>query len=140
MKNYSLIAIICLALIVFISYTGRPAPSSSSMPEQKECDCRNLKALQAELHNAIKLQQAFQSKIAELRNEEMSGINTNSALKTFAEREARQGQEPVPGDEGPREDVDYDNNGSTLNDPIHPGSTFNAQQLCEKTCSATEKL
>jgi hypothetical protein len=101
------------------------------------CACKHIKTIQAELRNALKLQQAFRNKIAELR--QMNQGTSISALKAFAEGEARQGLEEVPDYHGPKE-VDYDNKGSSLSDPLHPGKTFNAEQLCQKTDSATETL
>jgi hypothetical protein len=101
------------------------------------CACRHIKAIQAELHNALKLQEAFRNKVSELR--QMNQPTSNNALQTFAKSEARQGLETVPDYDGPKE-VDYDNNGSSLNDPLHPGRTFNAEQLCQKTDSANATL
>lgn len=136
MKRIFLIVIISLAWIL-LTTSSASVPGSNTAIEQKGCDCSNLKALQAELRNAIKLQQAFRNKIAELR--QMNQPTSASALEAFAKGEARRGLEPVPDYNGPKE-VDYDNNGSTLYDPQHPGNTFNAEQLCEMTSSATNTL
>ena len=101
------------------------------------CACTHIKAIQAELRNALKLQQAFRNKIADLRQK--NEPSSNNALKIFAEGEARQGLEKVPDYDGPLE-VDYHNNSSSLSDPLHPGNTFNAKQLCQMTDSATDTL
>ena len=102
-----------------------------------QCACTHIKSIQAELRNALKLQQAFRNKIADLR--QMNQPTSNNALQTFAKGEARQGLEKVPDYDGPLE-VDYQNNGSKLSDPAHPGNTFNAEQLCQMTDSATATL
>ena len=104
---------------------------------KKECDCSNLKVLQVELRNAVKLQQAFRNEIAVLRG--MSPGASSQALQAFARSAARQGLQTVPGYNGPSE-VDYDNKGSSLYDPTHPGSTYTAQQLCDMTNGATQTL
>ncbi len=124
MKRYFWIAIFPLALLVFAPPAIRPASSGPLAANQKECDCSNLKVLQLELRNAKRLQQNFKNKIAELRG--MNQPTSISVLEVFAKGQARQGVEHVPGYNGP-EVVDYDNNGSTRNDPLQPGNTFSTQ-------------
>jgi len=73
------------------------------------CECKHLKAMQAELRNAQKLQQAFRGQINALRAEGGERINTptsNSMLGAFATGKARDGLEDVPGYAGPKE-VDF---------------------------------
>ncbi len=102
---------------------------------QAECDCKDIKALQAELRNATRLQQAFRNKIPELRK--MGKAESTIALKQFAEGEARRGLEPVPGYNGPSE-VDYHPWGRDLYDPT--GTKHSAQKLCSMSSSAAATL
>jgi hypothetical protein len=105
---------------------GAPQPAGSA---QAECDCSHLKVLQIELRNAIRLQQAFRNKIAELRT--MNGDTAQGALKAFAQGEARRGLEPIPSYKGPSE-FDYSpwgENQRTFN--------FPTEQLCRMSDSAT---
>ncbi len=109
-----------------------PAGSPPAGLAQAECACRDLKVLQIELRNALRLQQAFSNKIAELRT--MNGDSAQGALKVFAEGEARRGLEPIPDYKGPSE-FDYSpwgQNQRTFN--------FPTEQLCGLSDSAKEKL
>ncbi|MDL1870902.1 hypothetical protein FBR05_01700 [Deltaproteobacteria bacterium PRO3] len=107
----------------------------SAAAAQAECDCKDIKALQAELRNAARLQQAFRNKIPELRK--MGKAESTIALKQFAEGEARRGLEPVPGYKGPSE-VDYHPWGRDLYDPT--GTKHSAQKLCSMSSSAAATL
>jgi hypothetical protein len=100
-----------------------------------KCDCSNLKTLQAELRNAIKLQEAFRNKANELRA--LGKGASTIALKQFAEGDARRGLEPIPGNKGPSE-VDYIPWGRELYDAS--GSKYSAEQLCNMSVSSTAVL
>lgn len=137
MRRSFWIAVTVFCLLVFAPNSTGPALSSPADSGQKECDCSNLKALQVELRNAIKLQQAFRAEAAKLKG--MSSEQSSQALQAFAQGAARQGLQTVPGYNGPSE-VDYENKGSSLYDPTHPGKTFTPQQLCDMTNGATQTL
>jgi len=107
----------------------------SAAAAKAECDCSNLQALQAELRNALRLQEAFRNKVAELRTMQ-KGAST-IALKQFAEGEARRGLEPVPGYKGPSE-VDYHPWGRDLYDPT--GTKHSTEKLCNMAESAMAVL
>jgi hypothetical protein len=79
MKTFLWITIVGSVLAV-LAVAGAPQPLASppSAPPA-ECKCSDLKALQLELRNAIKLQQAFAGQIAELR-----AMNRESAAMAFA--------------------------------------------------------
>lgn len=67
MKTFLWIAIVGSVLAV-LTANGAPQPlASPAAPAQAECKCGDLKALQIELRNAIRLQQAMRNKIPELR-------------------------------------------------------------------------
>ena len=107
----------------------------SSNAAQGQCDCSHLKALQAELRNAIRLQQAFQNKMAELRA--MGREASQAALAQFAKGEARQGLEPVPGYKGPSE-FDYDSYGRSLWD--RESTKHSNEELCAMSPYAMTQL
>jgi hypothetical protein len=137
MRRSFWIAMITFGLFVTAPPSPRIASSIPAPPGEKECDCSNLKALQVELRNAVKLQQAFRNEAAVLRG--MGSEASSQALQAFAQGAARQGLQTVPGYNGPSE-VDYENKGSSLYDPTHPGKTFTPQQLCDMTSGATQTL
>lgn len=122
-----------LLLSSVLAANDAPQPlASRPASAQSECNCSHLKTLQIELRNAIRLQQAFRNKIAELRT--MNGDSAQGALKVFAEGEARRGLEPIPDYKGPSE-FDYSpwgQNQRTFN--------FPTEQLCGLSDSAKEKL
>jgi hypothetical protein len=62
-----------------------------------ECTCGHLSDLQAELRNALRLQEAFMAKIQGLRG--MTPGSADIVFKNFQEREAYRGLEQVPGGE-----------------------------------------
>jgi len=79
MKKFLWITIIG-SVVAALAANGAPQPlGPPAAPARAECDCSNLKALQLELRNAIKLQQAFTRQIAELR-----AMNRESAAMAFA--------------------------------------------------------
>ena len=128
-------SVICGLFLLSSALAANDAPQTlASRPAsaQSECDCSHLKTLQIELRNAIRLQQAFRNKIAELRT--MNGDSAQVALKVFAEGEARRGLEAVPGYKGPSE-FDYSpwgENQRTFN--------FPTERLCGMSDSAKVKL
>lgn len=119
---YLVLAIVALpAALVFVAF-----PSSAEA--QGKCDCSHLKVLQTELRNALRLQQAFLNKIAELRT--MGRDSSQAALKQFSQGDARRGIEPVPGYKGPSE-FDYDSWGRTLYE--REGTRHSSEKLCGMT-------
>ena len=70
-----LIVALLLTIVAVCSFLGArrtqavvsPVADASSIAAPGPCGCKHLKALQAELRNAIKLQAAFRGKINELR-------------------------------------------------------------------------
>lgn len=131
---------ILIRLYLILGMVALPVASASMLipsaaAAQAECDCRHIKALQTELRNAMRLQQAFRNKIAEFQK--MGKGESTIALKQFAEGEARRGIEPVPGYNGPSE-VDYHPWGRDLYDPT--GTKHSAQKLCSMAGSANAQL
>jgi hypothetical protein len=141
MRKYFGIVVIALALFAFAPNATQPASSNSTEPDQKECDCSNLKALQIELRNAIKLQQAFRNKIPDLRKMEMEGRQSSAELKRWAESDARRGLEEVPGHSGPAQ-VDYKPWGDHLNyqDDERVTAKFTNEELCRRSDESTAAL
>lgn len=127
---------LCLVLaIVALPLASGFVVIPSCAAAQGECNCSHLKMLQIELRNALRLQQAFLNKIAELR---AMGRNTSQvALKQFSQGEARQGIEPVPGYNGPSE-FDYDSWGRTLYN--REGTKHSNLELCGMTPYAMAQL
>lgn len=118
---------------LLLAVTG-PASHDAHERAAPACDCTHLKALQAELRNAIRLQTAFRNKIPELR-----GMNTPTSLtelQRFAAGEARRGLERVPGNTGPSE-VDYESWGQQ-NITVAQGNS--TSRLCGMTQSAQQQL
>lgn len=126
MKTFFWIAIISLNLAA-LAVNPASSSNSNSSPEQKECDCSNLKTLQAELRNAIRLRQNYQNEVAVLRGMDLGP--SQAAFKQFAEGPAKTGIEPVPGYAGPDSFV-YTGRGEGFADPAitHPAS-----EQCEMT-------
>jgi len=127
---------LCLAvafLVVTLATASLLLPSASEAKDK--CDCSNLKTLQIELRNAIKLQEAFRNKANELRT--MAKGASIIALKQFAEGDARRGLEPIPGNKGPSE-VDYTPWGRDLYDAA--GNKYSAEKLCAMTPSSIGAL
>ena len=80
MKKSLLVTIMGFVLAALAANVApQPAGSPLAAYSKAECDCSNLEALQLELRNAMKLQQAFTGKIAELR-----AMNRESAAMAFA--------------------------------------------------------
>lgn len=131
MKKYSWITVIPLAMLALITHASRPAFSISAVPDKKECDCSNLKTLQLELRNAIRLQQNYRKEIAVLRGMEQDpDADTSYPLKKFGEGEgpgtARAGLEPNP-QPGP-DSGGYTGRGQGFLDPT---KTHSASEQCE---------
>jgi hypothetical protein len=101
---------------------------------QAECDCSKLKDLQLELRNAIKLQQAFTGKIAELRamNRESAAI----AYANFAKSAATTVTRPAS-DKGPAT-IDYISRGDGVS-PDDQGKVT-GEGLCLKSDNAEMAL
>lgn len=125
----------CSALAAAMMAVALAAPTASD--GQSPCDCRHLEALQIELRNAQRLQQAFRNKIPELRA--MGPQSSLAELQRFARAEARRGLEAVPNYSGPTE-VEYVAQGSLLYDPAHPKSTDTNESLCRMAASAQAAL
>ena len=105
-------ALISLSGILPANGVAQPAGSPAAAPP--ECDCKNLKALQIELRNAIRLQQAFQGKIADLRK--LDQVQAYTEFKKFADAAANGLNRPV-GDTGPKA-VDYTPYGDSVDTGI----------------------
>ena len=101
---------LALALALFIILMSCIVSAEPPALVSAECDCNNIEVLQAELRNAVRLQQAFRNKIADLSK--LGHDESQSALKQFAEGEARRGLEPITDYKGPKE-FDYAAQGST---------------------------
>ncbi|MFO1464065.1 MAG: hypothetical protein U1F66_09815 [bacterium] len=130
----------CFSLLLFLAIGALPVASSfmvipPASAAQGECDCSHMKELQIELRNALRLQQAFLNKIAELRA--MGRDTSQVALKQFTQGEARKGIEPVPGYKGPSE-FDYDSWGRTLYE--REGTKHSNEKLCGMTPYAVATL
>ena len=132
MKRFLLVTIIGFILAALAANGAPPPLASSVVPAMAECDCSHLKALQVELRNALRLQQAFRNKIPELRGKGTD--SSQNALKVFAEGEARRGLEAIPDYKGPKE-FDYVTWGSNQR-------TFNfpKKDLCRMADSAKVEL
>lgn len=132
MKKFLWITVIG-SVVAALAANGAPQPlAAPASLAQAPCDCSKLKTLQIELRNALRLQQAFRNKIAELRT--MNGDSAQGALKVFAEGEARRGLETIPDYKGPSEFdyVPWGQNQRTFN--------FPNEQLCGMSNSAREKF
>jgi hypothetical protein len=119
-----------------LAVSSAPQPFAPS-PAQAECDCSHLKALQTELRNATRLQQAFRNfgNRPEVRNENVS--TSKNMLQIFAKGDARQGLEPVPDYKGPSE-FDYVSWGDTQDpDQMHK---YKSEVACRVADSARELL
>jgi hypothetical protein len=105
----------------------QPLPSPAA---KAECDCSNLEALQLELRNAMKLQQAFTAKIAELRamNRESAAI----AFANFAKSASTTVTRPAT-DKGPTA-IDYISRGDGVSPDDHGRVT--GEGLCLKSNNA----
>ena len=107
----------------------------ASATAQSKCDCSNLKVLQIELRNALRLQQAYRNKIVELRT--MNVSTSKNALQVFAAGEARRGLEQVTNYNGPSK-FDYVSWGDTQDpDQSH---RYTKEKLCAFTPTANEQL
>src|SRR5438128_8110833 len=102
MKEILLVTILGFVFAA-LSANGALQPLASVVPASAECDCSKLKDLQLELRNAIKLQQAFTGKIAELRA--MNRESASIAFANFAKSAATTVTRPAS-DKGPAA-IDY---------------------------------
>jgi hypothetical protein len=114
-------------------------PSSSALVlPAAECDCHHLEALQLELRNAIKLQQAFTAKIAELRamsNKESAAI----VFANFAQSVSTTVTKPAS-DTGPKS-IDYTSVGEGISpDDRGDVKALGGQDLCAKSDGANLDL
>ena len=125
MRKYSWIAILPLTLFVFTPNTTQPEASNLIEPDQKECDCSNLKTMQTELRNAIRLRQNYQNEVAVLR--QMSHDTSQNAFQQFAKGDAaKAGTEPIPGYKGP-DSFTYTARGYNMGS----NPNFSAAEQCE---------
>lgn len=141
MKKSLLVTIIGFVLAA-LAANGAPQPlASTAVPVQAECDCRNLKALQRELRNAMKLRQAFRNKIPELRAMEVEGRASLAELQRWTESDARRGLEPEPGYTGPAH-VEYKPWGDKLRyqDDERVTSKFTNEALCRRSDESAAAL
>jgi hypothetical protein len=97
---------IVVSAILITAPPGHLMPHASATPPL--CECQHAKALQADLNNARLLEERFRNKIAELKP--LSRAESRYELKKFAETEARNGLEPVPGPDR----VDYTTRGEAM--------------------------
>jgi hypothetical protein len=135
MKKFLLVTIIGFVLAA-LAAIGAPQPlASPAIIAQTECSCSNLKVLQIELRNALRLQQAFSNKIPELRKENVS--TSKNMLQIFAKGDARRGLEPITDYKGPSE-FDYVSWGDTQ-DPDQ-SYRYTKEKLCAIDKSANDLL
>ena len=134
MKKFLWITILGFVLAA-LAANGAPQPlAPPATPANAECDCSNLKALQIELRNALRLQEAMRNKIPELRA--LNHPTSISRYKTFTETDARRDLEPIPGYEKLSKadkallQFDYDPQGFALSDPTHPPANKSDAELC----------
>jgi hypothetical protein len=126
----------------------RPATTSVAsrrLIPRPECDCSHLEALQTELRNALRLQEAMRNKIPELRA--LDHGNSLTQYKLFAENDARNGLEPPPNydklskaDQKALSQYDFYVEGFDLYDPTNPPQGRTSAQLCRLTPEAESKL
>ena len=135
MPRYWVVAAPALAAALMVATPARSA----------ECDCTHIAALQAELRNALRLQAAFRAQMAPLQA--MGTATSQSAFQQFAEGAARRGLEPVPGNSGGPDHVEYVGYGEgvaveNLDTPSHPGQTRQERQdqLCAMRPSSAAAL
>src|ERR1043165_8626790 len=130
MKKILLITIVG-SVLAAVAAIGAPQPLMSvAAPAQTECDCSKLKDLQLELRNALKLQQAFTSKIPDLRA--MSRESAAIAFANFAKSVATTVTRPA-NDKGPSA-IDYISRGDGVS-PDDQGKVA-GQGLCLKSDNA----
>jgi hypothetical protein len=141
MRTFLLVTIIGFVLAT-LAAIGAPQPlASPAAPAKAECDCSNLDALQIELRNALRLQQAFRNKIADLRKMEMEGLTSLAELKHWTESDARRGLEKLPGSSGAAQ-VDYKPWGDQLHYQDDEGVTskFTNEKLCGRSDESDKAL
>jgi hypothetical protein len=131
-----------LITVVVLAANG-PSPAMATRPVNatgtKPCDCGNLEALQIELRNAVRLQQAFRSKIADLRA--MDQERVQGEFDRFAKSLPSRFNRPK-GDTGP-DVVEYTPYGNTVHTGILEQETETKErheQLCEPSREAKQEL
>ena len=125
MRRHPWIAIVPFALLVFVAPASRPASSSSPAPDKKECDCSNLKGLQAALRDAIRLRQNYQNEVSVLRG--MDLVPSQNAFNTFAAGKGPGTARAGMPDQG-TETFNYTGRGQNFYGNRHPAS-----EECEMT-------
>jgi hypothetical protein len=108
----------------------------STAVAKAECNCSNLKTLQAEVRNAIHLQEGYRNKSNEFRT--LGKGASTIALQQFANGDARRGLEPIPGNKGPNE-VDYVPSGRDIYDAAGIAKYSN-EELCRMSPSSIAVL
>jgi len=139
MKKFLFVTIIVFVL-AGLAAMGAPQPlASPAMIAPAECGCRDIKTLQIELRNAIRLQEAFRKKIPELRT--LGQLASSAELQRWTQKDARRGLETVPGDSGPAE-VDYKPWGDKLSyqDDEKVTSRFTNDELCRRSDESAAAL
>ena len=142
----SVIGGLSLLVSVFATNGARQPPASrAGASSAAECSCSHLEALQTELRNALRLQEAMRNKIPELRA--LDHGNSLTQYKLFAENDARNGLEPPPNydklskaDQKALSQYDFYVEGFDLYDPTNPPQGRTSAQLCRLTPEAESKL
>ncbi|MFO1518641.1 MAG: hypothetical protein U1F57_03090 [bacterium] len=123
--------------ILLLAVTFVALPSTATAKGKDKCDCGSLKSLQAELRNAMKLQEAFRNQANELRK--LGKGASTIALQKFADGDARHGLEAVPGNKGPGQ-VDYIPSGRDLYDASASANKYTVEELCRMSPSSIAAL
>jgi hypothetical protein len=134
MKKFLLVTIIGFVLAAIAAIDAPQPQASRAAPVNAECDCSKLEALQIELRNALKLQQAFTGKIAELRA--MNRESAAMAFANFAKSAATTVTRPAS-DKGPAA-IDYISRGDGVS-PDDQGKVT-GEGLCLKSDNAEMAL
>jgi hypothetical protein len=142
MKKFLLVTFIGFVLAA-LAALGAPQPlvSPTAVLAQAECACKDLKTLQIELRNALRLQQAFHNKIPELRTMEIEGRKSMAELQRWSASDARRGLEELPGHSGAAQ-VDYKPWGDHLNyqDDERVTAKFTNEELCRRSDESAAAL
>jgi hypothetical protein len=131
-----------LITLVVLAANGASSPTPTrpvAASGTKACDCENLEALQIELRNAVRLQQAFRSKIADLRA--MDQKDAQGEFNKFAKSLPSRFIRPK-GDTGP-EVVEYTPYGNGVDTGILDKETETKErheQLCEPSREAKQEI
>lgn len=128
------LVLVLVAVPVESSLVELPPTTAAVQPEadgSTRCDCKHIKAIQAELSNALGLQQAFQGKIADLQKI-VDGLAANAEFNKFAKATADRFSRPA-GDTGPKS-VEYTPYGESVDTGI-----LNAEKNTKKTAKEIEE-